>query len=215
MTTLPARVCAVASSIRAMGTGARAAAAPLRGFLPLLLVLLPVALLSPAHADRPSDRRESINTLLDALKKAPSEEVAAPIEAQIRQLWANAGTPAVTLLMSRGLRELKAGDNDQAIEDFGSAITLDPTMAEAYHQRAIARYHAGDTAGAITDLEAALRQEPRDFAALNTLSRIAEARENWKGAFDAWQKLLEIDPKTPGGEDRLKELRRKAFGEET
>src|SRR6185437_9143709 len=129
-----------------------------------------------------------------------------PIEVQLRQLWANAGSPAVTLLMSRGLRELKAGENDQAIEDFGAAVTLDPTLAEGYHQRAIARYHAGDTPGAIADLEAALRQEPQDFAALETLSHIAEARENWKGAYDAWQKVLEIDPKTPGGEDRLKEL---------
>lgn len=178
------------------------------------LVLAVCAIPVWANADRPDERRESIKALLDALQHAPTEEAAAPIEIQLRQLWANAGSPAVTLLMSRGLREMKAGENEQAIEDFGAAVTLDPTLAEGYHQRAIARYHAGDTPGAITDIEAALRQEPRDFAALETLSRIAEARENWKGAFDAWQKVMEIDPKTPGGEDRLKELKRKAFGEE-
>ncbi|MBV9249494.1 MAG: tetratricopeptide repeat protein [Acetobacteraceae bacterium] len=154
-----------------------------------------------------------MNKLLDALKTAPSESMAGPIEEHIRQLWLNGGTPAVTLLMGRGLREMKAGDNDQAVEDFGSAITLDPTLAEAYHQRAIARYKAGDTAGAITDIEAALRQEPRNFAALQTLSHIAQDRENWKGAYEAWLKVLEIDPKTPGGEDRLRELKRHAFGE--
>jgi hypothetical protein len=33
----------------------------------------------------------------------------------------------------------------QAIEDFGSAITVDPTLAEGYHQRAIARYNAAQT----------------------------------------------------------------------
>lgn len=167
-----------------------------------------------AQADTPDQRRQSINALLDALKHAPTEEVAAPIETQLRQLWANAGTPAVTLLMGRGLREMKAGENQQAIEDFGDAVTLDPTLAEGYHQRAIARYHAGDTQGAITDIEAALKQEPRDFAALETLSRIAEERENWKGAYEAWQKVMDLDPKTPGGEERLKELKRKAFGEE-
>ncbi len=181
----------------------------------LLVALLMVAFPLLAQAQRPDQRQESINSLLDALKNVPSEEMAAPIEAEIRKLWVTAGSPAVTLLMSRGLRELKAGDDDQAIEDFGSAITLDPTLAEAYHQRAIARYHAGDTPGAIADIEATLRQEPRHFAALETLSHIAEARENWKGAFEAWRKVLEIDPKTEGGEDRLKELKRKAFGEET
>lgn len=178
------------------------------------VLAMTIGLAAHVQADTPDQRRQSINALLDALKHAPSEEVAAPIETQLRQLWANAGTPAVTLLMGRGLRELKAGENEQAIEDFGDAVTLDPTLAEGYHQRAIARYHAGDTRGAIADIEAALKQEPRDFAALETLSRIAEEQENWKGAYDAWQKVMEIDPKTPGGDDRLKELKRKAFGEE-
>jgi len=174
------------------------------------VVLLPIL----AHAQTPAERRAAADRLLDALKAAPSEAAAAPLESQIKQLWLNGGTPAVTLLMSRGLREMSAGTNDDAIEDFGAAITLDPTLAEAYHQRAIARWHAGDTPGAVADIEAAIKQDPRHFVALQTLSRIAEAREDWKGAYAAWQKVLELDPKSPGGEDRLKELKRKAFGEE-
>ena len=34
------------------------------------------------------------------------------------------------------------------------------------------------------------------------------------GAYVAWQKVMEFDPKTPGGEERLKDLRRHALGEE-
>ena len=180
-----------------------------------LLAVLICAVPAVSHARQADQKPAPISTLLDALKNAPNEAAAVPLELQLRQRWVNAGSPAVTLLMSRGLRELKAGEDDEAIKDFGDAIVLDPALAEAYHQRAIARYHAGDTAGAIADIEAALRQEPRDFAALQTLSHIAEARSNWKGAFDAWQKVLEIDPMTPGGQDRLKDLKRKAFGEET
>jgi tetratricopeptide (TPR) repeat protein len=168
-----------------------------------------------ALAQTPADKRAAANKLLDALKNAPSEEAAGPLETQIRQLWASSGTPAVTLLMSRGLRELHAGAMDDAIEDFGDAITLDPTLAEAYRQRAVARFQAGDTQGAIADLQATVQHEPRDFAAFETLSHIAESREDWKNAYAAWQKVMEIDPKTPGGEDRLNELKRKAFGEET
>ena len=181
----------------------------------LLLVLAIFALPGLALAQTPAEKHAAANKLLDALKNAPSEDAAGPMEEQIRQLWANGGTPAVTLLMSRALRELHAGAMDDAIEDFGDAITLDPTLAEAYRQRAVARYEAGDTVGAIADLEATVQLEPRDFAAFETLSKIAEAREDWKGAYAAWQKVLEIDPKTPGGEDRLNELKRKAFGEET
>jgi tetratricopeptide (TPR) repeat protein len=176
--------------------------------------LLGCTLAGAALAQSPPDKHAVLNKLLDALKNAPSETVAASLELQIRALWATAGTPAVTLLMSRGLRELHAGANDDAIEDFGDAITLDPKLAEAYRQRAVARYEAGDTQGAIADLQATVQQEPRDFAAFQTLSRIAEARKDWKSAYSAWQKVMEIDPETPGGEDRLNELKRNAFGQE-
>jgi len=181
----------------------------------LVFALAICALPGLAVAQSPAEKHAAANKLLDALKNAPSEETAGPIEQQIRQLWATGGTPAVTLLMSRGLRELHAGAMNDAIEDFGDAITLDPTLAEAYRQRAVARYETGDTAGAIADLQATVQREPRDFAAFETLAHIAEAREDWKGAYAAWQKVMEIDPKTPDGENRLNELKRKALGEET
>jgi tetratricopeptide (TPR) repeat protein len=181
----------------------------------LVLAVMVGCLPGLALAQSPADKRAAANKLLDALQNAPSEAAAAPLEVQIRELWATAGTPAVTLLMSRGLRELHAGANDDAVEDFGDAITLDPTLAEAYRDRGIARYQAGDTLGAIADLQAAVQHEPRDFAAFETLSHIAEAREDWKSAYAAWQKVMALDPKTPGGTDRLNELKRKALGEET
>jgi tetratricopeptide (TPR) repeat protein len=161
-----------------------------------------------------NDRGAALDKLLGALKAAPSAEIAGPLEQQIRQLWLNSGTPAVTLLMSRGLREMKASANQDAIEDFTAAITLDPNLAEAYHQRAIARFASGDAPGAIADIQATLQREPRSFAAFQTLAGMAEAQKNWKGAYEAWQKVMEIDPKTPGGEERLKDLRRHALGEE-
>ena len=108
----------------------------------------------------------------------------------------------------------EADARQDAIEDFSRAITLDPSLAEAYHQRAIARFAAGDTPGAIADIQATLQHEPRSFTAFQTLSAIAETRKDWKGAYEAWQKVLEIDPKSPGGQERLKDLRRRALGEE-
>ena len=178
----------------------------------LLLAAVPA---SAQNAAAPgNERRAALDKLLGALKSAPSEEIAGPLEQQIKQLWLNSGTPAVTLLMSRGLREMKADANQDAIEDFSAAITLDPSLAEAYHQRAVARLASGDTPGAIADIQATLQREPRSFAAFETLAEIAEARKDWKSAYAAWQKLLEIDPKAPGGQERLKDLRRHALGEE-
>jgi tetratricopeptide (TPR) repeat protein len=191
----------------------------MRWFVLLILATcLPAYAQAPAPAQSPApdaDRKAAIGHMLDALKAAPSEDAAAPLEAQITQLWLQSASPAVTLLMARGLREITAQTPDDAIEDLGAAITLQPDFAEAYHQRAIARFAAGDTPGAIADLQETLQHEPRDFGAFRTLEAIAESREDWKSAYEAQQRLMAIDPKTPGGADKLKDLRRRALGEDT
>jgi tetratricopeptide (TPR) repeat protein len=167
-------------------------------------------------ADNPAARQQAdVNRLLDALKTAPDEQAAMILEEQVQQIWLHAGTPAVALLMSRGLRSLRAGDTNEAVDALSDAITLQPDDAAAWHQRAIARFHAGDVPGAIHDLEETVRLEPRNFAAFRTLSEIAASREDWKGAYAAWQKVLEIDPKTPGGAEKLRDLRKHALGEDT
>ena len=182
-------------------------------------VLLILALLTASGAvwaqPTNAEKRAALDKLLAALKAAPTEEAAAPIEAHVRQLWMDQSSPAVSLLMSRGLRDQKAGAHEEAIADFTDAITLDPAYAEAWHERAIARYDQGDTMGAIRDIEETLKREPRHFGAWATLARIAESRKDWKGAYAAWQKVLDIDPKMPGGEGRLKDLKRRALGEQT
>jgi tetratricopeptide (TPR) repeat protein len=196
----------------AHATGSRNYAPMLRALLGLAILL---SLCLTASAQSPAEKRAATNHLLDALKAAPDEQSAAGLEGQLQQTWLRAGTPAVTLLMSRGLRSLQSGQDDEAVSSFSDAITLQPDVAEAWRQRALARYHAGDVNGAIHDLEETVRLEPRNFAAFRTLADIATAREDWKGAYAAWQKVMELDPKTPGGEERLRLLKRRAVGEDT
>ena len=175
----------------------------------LALCLLPTL----AFGQSAKEKREALDKMLDGLRTAPTEQVAAAMEEKIRQLWLEGGSPAVTLLMSRGLREANAGASDEAAAVFSDAIVLDPTLAEAWHQRAIARFRSGDTQAAVRDIQQTLKLEPRHFGAWRTLERIAESREDWKAAYDAWLHVLDIDPRTPNGEDRLKDLKRKAFGD--
>jgi tetratricopeptide (TPR) repeat protein len=177
--------------------------------------LLAFGLISPVRSQTVPDRHDGTDRLLEALRDAPDERSASALEDQLMHAWLQAGTPAVTLLISRGLRLSQAGQDDDAIETFSDAIVLAPEVAEAWHQRAKTRYHAGDVPGAIRDLQETLKREPRDFAALHTLADIATAREDWKGAYAAWQKVMELDPKTAGGEERLRVLKRKAVGEDT
>ncbi len=176
-----------------------------------LLAIAPSALAQTP----PADRHAAADRLLDALKSAPTEETAALVETHIVALWIGSASPAVRLLLGRASREQQAGASQDAIEDFGAALALQPDLAEAWRQRAEARFAGGDMAGAVSDLGEALKREPREFLAFRALARVAEARANWKAAFAAWSKLLTFDPKTPGGEQQLRVLRRKAFGEET
>ena len=173
----------------------------------------------PSAADRvtalKAEKRAALDRALDALTRAATEQEAAPLEAKVRQMWMEASSPAVTLLMARGMRALKGGAHAEAEQDFQAALALDRDLAEAWHQLAIARFGGGDTAGAIIALDETLRREPRHFAALQSLSRFAEAREDWQGAYAAWQKALEITPRLHGGQERLKDLKRRALGEET
>lgn len=176
---------------------------------------VPMAPLVDRAVQAAPERRAALDQALAALRAAGSAQEAAALEAKLRQQWLNSGTPAVTLLLGRGLRELLAGEHEEASRDFEAALVLDPNHAEAWHQIARARHAMGDTLGGIAAISETLRREPGHFPALQTLSRIAEAREDWQGAYAAWQKVLELAPKLEGGEIKLKDLKRRAVGDET
>jgi tetratricopeptide (TPR) repeat protein len=181
-----------------------------------LLFLLLLLATGPALAQAPADaRRAKLDQLFAALKTAPTEAAAAAVEAQIRQAWRQAGSPAVLLLLNRGASDMDEGDTDGALDTLDDALVLAPDYAEAWLCRALAKFHAGDYRGAVRDIEATLQREPRHFVAWQTLSRIAEARGDWKSALSAWEKALEVDPRTPQGQERLLMLRRRAAGEAT
>ena len=187
-----------------------------RPMLPLA-ILAAALLATPAAAETRAQaaRQAQLDHLFTALRAAPDEATAGMIESRIRRLWAEQPSPAAALLMARGDRELHGDAEGDAIADFDAVLDLEPDYAEGYTHRAVARAAAGDVAGAVRDIQAALAHDPRNFAALQALSHIAEQQGNWQGALDAWQKALDIDPRMPGGADRLQMLIGKVEGEAT
>lgn len=165
---------------------------------------------SPAAA-----RAQMAVQMLDALKFAPNEAAATALEGRLRAVWQAQATPATTLLLNRGAREMQDHNPGDAIEDIDAALDLQPDLSQAWTLRAGAQFAAGQVNEAIRDIEQALRLEPRNFDALQLLSRIAESRTDWKGAYAAWQKVLDIDPRTAGGQSRLNDLKRHALGDNT
>ena len=119
-----------------------ARACAMRRLLACLTVMLPLApgvvaqSPPPAPTDRvaglKAEKRAAIDRALDALTSAATEQEAAPLEARVRQMWLDASSPAVMLLLMRGLRALKGAANADAEQDFQAALVLDPDHSEAW-----------------------------------------------------------------------------------
>lgn len=202
----------------------------MRRLLALLLLLPPGALAQApapggpaapapgpqgAAARTAEARRAELDRAFEALRTAPDENGAALVEARIRTLWAQTASPATTLLLRRGARNVEAQLPAEALEDFDAAITLQPDFAEAWYMRAQAYARAGDGAAAARDLQEVLRLEPRHWAALMSLAALQEEAGNAMGALRSLEAALAINPHMPGGAARLREQRRKAEGDTT
>ena len=194
-----------------MNEGLRRASHPACLVMASLLLATAAAAQTPAQPSRaqPGDRLRGMR------KVAPDEQTAAAVERSIQGQWIGQATPATKLLLLHGFSELTENQPSEALDDFDAALDLQPDLQEGWHGRAMARSQMGDNAGATRDLAEVLKREPRQFEALQDLSRVAEQRGDFKGAYEAWTQALDLDPKTPGGADRLKELKIKAFGQST
>ncbi|MGA8960414.1 MAG: tetratricopeptide repeat protein, partial [Pseudolabrys sp.] len=64
-------------------------------------------------------------------------------------------------LDSRGLIYLKMGQFDSAIQDYSSALRIEPKLASALYGRGLARLKKGDAAGGNADVEAARKLETK------------------------------------------------------
>jgi tetratricopeptide (TPR) repeat protein len=168
----------------------------------------------PAGPRGAEARRAELDRAFEALRTAPDESGATLVEGRIRQLWASAATPSVTLLMNRGMRNMQAQLPAEALEDFDAALTLAPEFTEAWLLRAQAHSRAGDSVAAARDLQEALRLEPRHWVALLSLSALQDEAGDAAAALRSLRAALAINPRMPNGANRLRDLRRKAEGDE-
>jgi tetratricopeptide (TPR) repeat protein len=179
----------------------------------MLKTILASFVLLFAAGSASGQNQPDIDNLLNQLKIAPDEQAAVVLERRIRDAWIKSGSPSAVIMLQRGLRELAAHDLDRALDAFDSALVLEPDYVEGYHRRAVARFEAGKYDLALEDIQEALTREPRHFMVLQSLSRIAEARNDWKGALAAFKRCLDVDPRMPHGADRLAMLQKKVTGE--
>jgi tetratricopeptide (TPR) repeat protein len=166
-----------------------------------------------ARPDAATARQAELDRLFEALRDAPDTVGGQLVEQRIRAIWARAVSPAATLLLRRGARNLERNVPDEALEDFDAAITLEPDAPETWLMRARALAALGDRAAAARDIQQALRLEPRHFGALIQLSQLQTEVGDHAGALRSFDAALVLHPKLPGAEERRRELRRQAEGD--
>jgi tetratricopeptide (TPR) repeat protein len=185
--------------------------------LPLLLVpgfALAQGTPAPGRPDAAAQRRAELDRLFEALRDAPDGSGARMVEARIRAVWSQAISPAAQLLLRRGVRNLNANEAGEALEDFDAALTLEPNAPDIWLMRARALARLGERVAAARDIQEALRLEPRHFGALLQLSEMLDEAGDAAGALRSLDAALALHPRMPGGEERRRELRRRAEGDE-
>jgi tetratricopeptide (TPR) repeat protein len=92
----------------------------------------------------------------------------------------------------RGVARKASGDIEGAIEDFTQAISLNPSLAEAFSNRGNARFKNGDLDGALKDYEEALRLKPDDAGVYYNRAIVWEDKSNPAAAISDFQKYLDL-----------------------
>ena len=93
------------------------------------------------------------------------------------------------LLCLHGLLDLKDAQLDRAYELFTKAIQADPSLADAWANRATVRFQRGDLDNAIADLTHALRLGEGADSFYNR-GGIFEAQEKWTEAIQDYSRAL-------------------------
>src|SRR5436190_7261106 len=99
---------------------------------------------------------------------------------------------------NRGVARLEQFDYDAAAEAFREALKIEPTLAVARANLAIALYYAGQIDAAEKEAQAAAAALPGSAQPPYLLGLIAKGQNNSAAAIAAFKRVLEIDPEDVG-----------------
>ena len=87
-----------------------------------------------------------------------------------------------------------------AVNYYDKALQIDPKNVAIRTEMASCLYYNGDVDGAISQLQQALRVDPKDANSLFNLGVIKwQGKQDSKGALAAWQQLLKSNPQLSAG----------------
>jgi tetratricopeptide (TPR) repeat protein len=140
----------------------------------------------------------------------PDREDWPSVESEIVRLWSQSGSPAMDLLLRRGVDAMEAEDYAAAVEHLSALTDHAPDFAEGWNARATAFYLLDEYALSLADIERTLAINPRHFGALEGLAAIFEESGRPDLALRAIRAAHAINPNRPSVQESLKRLERVA-----
>lgn len=145
-------------------------------------------------APEESVRKPVLNELFERLAASKDQEEADGIAGAIERVFQRSGSDTADLLLNRALTALHRKENKTAFEVLDKLVVVEPEWAEAWMQRATARFMDGDRYGAVDDLGQALSREPRHFGALSGLGSVLYSLGYEKRALEVYRRALAVRP---------------------
>jgi len=126
--------------------------------------------------------------------KQMADKQAAPLDEKLK------GDPNNrNLLIQAGNIYKAAHQFKEAAGYYGKALQVDPKNVGIRTEMASCLYFNGDVDGALSQLQQALHDDPKDVNALFNIGMIKwQGKKDGKGALAAWQQLLKSNPQLSG-----------------
>jgi tetratricopeptide (TPR) repeat protein len=170
-------------------------------------------LLGAAHMLAVADQSApELDMLFARLSGAETVAQAAAVERRIWDLWLQSGDSVVDAMLLRGIDAMQSGDLDLAVEQFSRVVERAPRFAEGWNKRATAHFLRRDMAASVADIERTLALEPRHFGAVSGMGLIFLDRGDLVGALGAFERVLEIHPRSTSARVHLHQIREQLRG---
>ena len=94
----------------------------------------------------------------------------------------------------RGEKYSDAGDERKALQDFDTALQLDPTLWKAVHNRGVSKANLGDKPGAIADFDRAIRMNSGYANAWYNRGELKYDQGDYQGAVQDLSRAIDLEP---------------------
>jgi tetratricopeptide (TPR) repeat protein len=127
-------------------------------------------------------------------------------EQALWSIWFRAGDEQANRTLNLAVRMISRDDYTPAIEWLSILALRRPAFAEVFHQRAMARFLAGQYEQAMRDTGSTLRLNPLHFGAMATEGHCHAALGKTDRAIEMYHAALQINPKMEGIRQALQQV---------